>query len=77
MTNEIAGTGLGLRIVQTIIDQHSGDVIIESAEGQGTTVFVRLRLHGERRGRLPADDASDAHDVDAAETATGRAHAEL
>jgi signal transduction histidine kinase len=51
MTNEIAGTGLGLRIVQTIIDRHAGDVIIESAEGEGTTVFVRLRLYGERVGR--------------------------
>ncbi|MBS42230.1 MAG: hypothetical protein CMH83_03435 [Nocardioides sp.] len=45
MTNEIAGTGLGLRIVQTIIDKHAGDVVIESAEGEGTTVYVRLRLH--------------------------------
>lgn len=51
MTNEIAGTGLGLRIVQTIIDKHAGDVVIESAEGEGTTVFVRLRLHGERVAR--------------------------
>ncbi len=56
MTNEIAGTGLGLRIVQTIIDKHAGDVIIESAEGEGTTVFVRLRLHGERVGSLPPRD---------------------
>ena len=46
VTNEIAGTGLGLRIVQTIIDKHAGDVMIESTEGQGTTVFIRLRLHG-------------------------------
>ncbi len=41
-SNEIAGTGLGLRIVQTIVDKHAGDVVIESAEGEGTTVFVRL-----------------------------------
>ncbi len=41
-----AGTGLGLRIVQTIIDKHAGDVMIESTEGKGTTVFIRLRLHG-------------------------------
>ena len=51
MDNEIAGTGLGLRIVQTIIDKHAGDVVIESVEGQGTTVRVRLRLHGERLQR--------------------------
>lgn len=47
VTNEIAGTGLGLRIVQTIVDKHAGDVMIESTEGEGTTVYIRLRLHGE------------------------------
>ncbi len=52
MSNEIAGTGLGLRIVQTIIDQHEGDVVIESAEGEGTTVLVRLRRH------RPPDDGA-------------------
>ncbi len=62
MTNEIAGTGLGLRIVQTIIDQHGGDVIIESAEGDGTTVFVRLRLHDERPGRLGSVEPDRADD---------------
>lgn len=42
VTNEIAGTGLGVRIMQTIIDGHSGAVRIESEEGRGTTVSVRL-----------------------------------
>lgn len=42
--NEIAGTGLGLRIMQTIIDNHGGDVVIDSVEGEGTTVAVRLTL---------------------------------
>ena len=40
--NEIAGTGLGLRIMQTIIDKHDGDVLIDSVEGEGTTVTLRL-----------------------------------
>ncbi|WP_323794443.1 HAMP domain-containing sensor histidine kinase [Nocardioides sp.] len=62
MTNEIAGTGLGLRIVQTIIDRHAGDVIIESAEGEGTTVFVRLRLHGERIGLVENDSVVQLSD---------------
>ncbi|MEO9325538.1 HAMP domain-containing sensor histidine kinase [Nocardioides sp. C4-1] len=60
MTNEIAGTGLGLRIVQTIIDKHAGDVVLESAEGVGTTVYVRLRLHGERAARTRTSDDTGA-----------------
>ncbi|GCD88322.1 ATP-binding protein [Nocardioides sp. LS1] len=47
VTNEIAGTGLGLRIVQTIVDKHAGDVLIESQEGRGTTVVVHLPLQSE------------------------------
>ena len=42
--SEIAGTGLGLRIVQTIVDRHSGTLGIESVEDSGTTVTVRLPL---------------------------------
>lgn len=47
VTQEIAGTGLGIRIVQTIIDKHAGDVRIDSQEQVGTTVSIRLRLHAE------------------------------
>ncbi len=42
--SEIAGTGLGLRIVQTIVDRHGGTLGIESVEDVGTTVTVRLPL---------------------------------
>ena len=42
VTNEIAGTGLGVRIMQTIVDRHAGGVVIDSEEGVGTTVTVRL-----------------------------------
>jgi signal transduction histidine kinase len=55
--NEIQGTGLGLRIVQTIIDKHAGDVVIESAEGEGTTVYVRLPV--SRRLRPDVELESD------------------
>ncbi len=57
-SNEIAGTGLGLRIVQTIIDKHAGDVVIESAEGEGTTVYVRLPV--TRRGRPETATEADS-----------------
>jgi len=37
-----AGAGLGLALVKNIIELHGGDIAIESREGAGTTVRVRL-----------------------------------
>jgi two-component system phosphate regulon sensor histidine kinase PhoR len=42
MADEIQGTGLGLTLVQSVVDWHEGTVEIESVEGEGTTVTVRL-----------------------------------
>ena len=42
---EITGTGLGLRIVQTIADNHGGRLEMESVEGEGTTARLVLPLH--------------------------------
>jgi PAS domain S-box-containing protein len=41
-TTKDEGTGLGLSIAQRIVHQHGGALTVESVEGEGTQVYVRL-----------------------------------
>ena len=43
-TTKEAGTGLGLSIVRKIVDQHGGDVVIESEMGRGARVTVSIPM---------------------------------
>jgi len=36
------GTGLGLSIAKAIVDEHMGEIFFETAEGKGSTFFVKL-----------------------------------
>jgi signal transduction histidine kinase len=46
-----AGFGLGLSLVQAVCRAHGGEVFIESAEGRGTKVTVKLPLTEETAAR--------------------------
>jgi PAS domain S-box-containing protein len=43
-TKRNGGTGLGLAVVQQIIGEHGGEVLVDSAAGSGSTFFVVLPL---------------------------------
>jgi signal transduction histidine kinase len=38
----ITGSGLGLSLVKTVVENHNGKIGLESAENQGTTFFVKV-----------------------------------
>ena len=46
-TTKARGTGLGLAITKQIIDQHQGEIFIESTVGQGTRVTLLLPIERE------------------------------
>ena len=54
MQAEIAGTGLGLRIVQTILDRHDGTLAVDSVEGEGSTFTIRLPVTRSGYGQVLA-----------------------
>ena len=55
-TTKPEGTGLGMALARSVIQRHSGQLVINSEVGQGTRVVIRL----------PVDPASsDAGDKEA------------
>lgn len=52
------GLGLGLALIENIIEAHGGRLRMESEEGKGTTVTFTLPLDGSGQGPLPITSAS-------------------
>jgi two-component system sensor histidine kinase HydH len=53
-TSKPAGTGLGLAVVQKIMEAHGGKINVESTAGQGTKVFLFFPLTdtGKKRNKI-------------------------
>src|SRR5438128_6638896 len=58
-TTKPAGTGLGLLIVRRIVREHGGELYIESSEGKGFTLMIRLPYVDKRIRMLEAGKARD------------------
>ena len=52
-TTKSAGSGLGLLIVRRIVREHGGELAIESSEGKGLTLTIRLPWLDRRVRMLP------------------------
>jgi len=58
-TTKPSGTGLGLLIVRRIVREHGGELSIESSQGKGLTLTVRLPYIDKRIRMLEAGEARD------------------
>ncbi len=56
----IAGTGIGLNLVQQLVTMHGGNITVDSAVGEGSTFTVRLPISGPPEVATRKTDAQPA-----------------
>ena len=63
-TTKASGSGLGLLIVRRIVREHGGELSIESRQGRGVTLTIRLPFIDKRIRMLEAGEARDQRSED-------------
>ena len=63
-TTKPSGSGLGLLIVRRIVREHGGELSIESSQGKGLTLTIRLPFIDKRIRMLEAGEARDQRPED-------------
>jgi signal transduction histidine kinase len=63
-TTKASGSGLGLLIVRRIVREHGGELSIESSQGRGVTLTIRLPFIDKRIRMLEAGEARDQRSQD-------------
>jgi len=63
-TTKASGSGLGLLIVRRIVREHGGELSIESSQGRGVTLTIRLPFIDKRIRMLEAGEARDQRPED-------------
>ena len=56
-TEEVAGSGIGLSIVKTVVEQYKGSVRVESSPGAGSTFSVWLPVLSQSSEHMPSAQA--------------------
>jgi len=49
------GVGLGLPLVRQIVDQHGGEITVDTTLGEGTTITIMVPMGGIQAPGAPAE----------------------
>jgi len=61
VTNKEKGSGLGLAVVKKILEEHGGDICVDSGPDQGTRFTLRLPIDQQTRARQDIADERPVH----------------